>query len=60
MKHDLAQYASDEFDLDVRIVEFGPVAAALLEDTDDGCDTVRVIQRAHEEVSRRRFPACRA
>jgi len=41
MKHDLAQYASDEFDLDVRIVEFGPVAAALLEDTDDGCDTVK-------------------
>jgi len=23
-------------------------------------DTLRVIQRAHEEVSRRRFPACRA
>jgi len=32
---------SDGFQLDVRIVEAGPVAAALLEDTDDGCDTVR-------------------
>ncbi|MCK9895023.1 FxLD family lanthipeptide [Frankia sp. AgB32] len=31
----------DEFDLDIRIVERGPVAAALLGDTDDGCDTVR-------------------
>lgn len=39
MKQDLAQYTADEFDLDVRIVEFGPVAAALLADTDDGCDT---------------------
>jgi FxLD family lantipeptide len=32
---------SDGFDLDVRIVETGPVAAALLGSTDDGCDTVR-------------------
>lgn len=32
---------SDGFQLDVRIVEAGPVAAALLGDTDDGCDTVR-------------------
>ena len=31
----------DGFELDVRIVEAGPVAAVLLEDTDDGCDTVR-------------------
>ncbi|MET7403469.1 FxLD family lanthipeptide [Dactylosporangium sp. NPDC005572] len=29
------------FELDVRIVESGPVAAALLGSTDDGCDTVR-------------------
>lgn len=28
-------------DLDVRIVTAGPVAAALLSSTDDGCDTVR-------------------
>ncbi|MGH3426444.1 MAG: FxLD family lanthipeptide [Terriglobales bacterium] len=28
-------------DLDVRIVTTGPVAAALLSSTDDGCDTVR-------------------
>ncbi|MGH3812429.1 MAG: FxLD family lanthipeptide [Pseudonocardiaceae bacterium] len=32
---------SDGFQLDVRIVESGPVAAALLGDTDNGCDTVR-------------------
>lgn len=32
---------SDGFHLDVRIVEAGPVAAALLGDTDNGCDTVR-------------------
>ncbi|MGQ0774866.1 MAG: FxLD family lanthipeptide [Pseudonocardiales bacterium] len=32
---------SDGFELDIRIVEAGPVAAALLEDTDDGCDTVQ-------------------
>jgi FxLD family lantipeptide len=30
-----------ELDLDVRIVISGPVAAALLSSTDDGCDTVR-------------------
>ena len=28
-------------DLDVRIVTGGPVVAALLSSTDDGCDTVR-------------------
>lgn len=28
-------------DLDVRIVVDGPVSAALLSSTDDGCDTVR-------------------
>ncbi|MCL9758831.1 FxLD family lanthipeptide [Frankia sp. AiPa1] len=32
---------ADEFRLDIRIVERGPAAAALLGDTDDGCDTVR-------------------
>jgi FxLD family lantipeptide len=32
---------SDGFELDVRIVEAGPVAAALLGDTDNGCDTVQ-------------------
>ncbi|GAA4731351.1 FxLD family lanthipeptide [Phytohabitans rumicis] len=31
----------DRFELDVRIVEAGPVSAALLANTDDGCDTVR-------------------
>ncbi len=31
---------SDGFQLDVRIVEAGPVAA-LLGDTDNGCDTVQ-------------------
>jgi FxLD family lantipeptide len=31
----------DRFELDVRIVEAGPVAAALLASTDDGCDTVQ-------------------
>jgi FxLD family lantipeptide len=30
-----------DLDLDVRIVTAGPVAAALLSSTDDGCDTVR-------------------
>jgi FxLD family lantipeptide len=29
----------DELDLDVDIVWSGPVAAALLSKTDDGCDT---------------------
>ncbi len=32
---------SDGFQLDVRIVEAGPVDAALLGSTDNGCDTVR-------------------
>lgn len=32
---------SEDFRLDVRIVERGPVASVLLGDTDDGCDTVR-------------------
>ncbi|MGH4017116.1 MAG: FxLD family lanthipeptide [Pseudonocardiaceae bacterium] len=32
---------NDGFQLDVRIVEAGPVAGALLEDTDNGCDTVQ-------------------
>lgn len=44
MTTDLTQYATDhsgEFDLDMRIVEFGPVSAALLGNTDDGCDTDR-------------------
>jgi FxLD family lantipeptide len=31
----------DGFQLDVRIVEAGPVATALLSSTDDGCDTAR-------------------
>ncbi len=31
----------DGFQLDGRIVEIGPAAAALLGSTDDGCDTVR-------------------
>ena len=31
--------AVSEFELDVRLVEYGPVAAVLLGDTDDGCDT---------------------
>ena len=31
----------DDFDLDVRIVERGPVAEVLLASTDDGCDTVK-------------------
>ncbi|WP_306209562.1 FxLD family lanthipeptide [Actinoplanes sp. RD1] len=43
-----AQYATsapietdgdDGFDLDVRLVEFGPTSALLLANTDDGCDT---------------------
>ena len=32
---------SDGFQLDVRIVEAGPGAGTLLEDTDNGCDTVQ-------------------
>jgi FxLD family lantipeptide len=37
----LADGDAEEFDLDVRIVEAGPVAAMLLGGTDDGCDTVQ-------------------
>jgi FxLD family lantipeptide len=33
--------ARDGFDLDVRIVTAGMPAAAMLGDTDDGCDTQR-------------------
>jgi FxLD family lantipeptide len=33
--------ADDGFELDVRIVEAGPLSAVLLGGTDDGCDTVR-------------------
>ncbi|MEU7982847.1 FxLD family lanthipeptide [Micromonospora sp. NPDC049081] len=33
--------SDDPFELDVQIVTESPVAAALLGDTDDGCDTVR-------------------
>jgi FxLD family lantipeptide len=36
-----ADAETDGFQLDVRIVETGPAAAALLGSTDDGCDTVR-------------------
>lgn len=32
---------SIDLELDVSIVTAGPVAAALLSSTDDGCDTVR-------------------
>lgn len=32
---------SVDLDLDVKIVTAGPVAAALLSSTDDGCDTDR-------------------
>lgn len=32
---------SVDLDLNVRIVTAGPVAAALLSSTDDGCDTVK-------------------
>jgi len=42
MSSDLSRYAGDtagEFDLDMKIVEHGSVAAALLGNTDDGCDT---------------------
>lgn len=44
MQGDLAQYPGDnagEFELDMKLVEYGPVAAALLGNTDDGCDTVK-------------------
>ncbi|OLL75596.1 hypothetical protein Ae168Ps1_3998 [Pseudonocardia sp. Ae168_Ps1] len=33
--------SGNEFDLDMRLVEFGPVASVLLGNTDDGCDTDR-------------------
>jgi len=36
-----ARTADFDLDLDVQIVTAGPVAAALLSSTDDGCDTVR-------------------
>ncbi|MGH3977872.1 MAG: FxLD family lanthipeptide [Pseudonocardiaceae bacterium] len=36
--HAVAENSAD-LDLDVRIVVAGPVAAALLGSTDDGCDT---------------------
>lgn len=37
----LLTVSNDPFELDVQIVTDGPVAAALLADTDDGCDTVK-------------------
>ena len=37
----LLAVSGDPFQLDVEIVTEGPVAAALLADTDDGCDTVK-------------------
>lgn len=37
----LTALSADPFELDVEIVTEGPVAAALLADTDDGCDTVQ-------------------
>ncbi|WKU03989.1 FxLD family lanthipeptide [Micromonospora sp. HUAS LYJ1] len=37
----LLAVSNDPFELDVQIVTNGPVAAALLADTDDGCDTVK-------------------
>ncbi|PZG02875.1 FxLD family lanthipeptide [Micromonospora deserti] len=33
--------SNDPFELDVQVVTEGPVVAALLADTDDGCDTVK-------------------
>ncbi|WP_083275966.1 FxLD family lanthipeptide [Pseudonocardia sp. HH130630-07] len=44
MNHDVSSFSGGiggEFDLDMKIVESGPVAAALLGNTDDGCDTRR-------------------
>lgn len=38
---DHLQADGDPFELDVQIVEEGPVTAALLSATDDGCDTVQ-------------------
>ncbi|MFI9644493.1 FxLD family lanthipeptide [Micromonospora sp. NPDC051925] len=37
----LLALSNDPFELDMQIVTEGPVAAALLADTDDGCDTVK-------------------
>ncbi|MEV7782130.1 FxLD family lanthipeptide [Kitasatospora sp. NPDC088351] len=37
----LSETNTVDLDLDVTIVTAGPVAAALLSSTDDGCDTVR-------------------
>ncbi|MEU9505385.1 FxLD family lanthipeptide [Micromonospora sp. NPDC048170] len=37
----LLTVSGDPFQLDVEIVTEGPVAAALMADTDDGCDTVK-------------------
>ncbi|MGC5387649.1 FxLD family lanthipeptide [Micromonospora chalcea] len=37
----LLAVSGEPFQLDVEIVTEGPVAVALLGDTDDGCDTVR-------------------
>lgn len=42
MKTDHAHFSAEnigDFELDLRIVEYGPVSAALLGNTDDGCDT---------------------
>jgi FxLD family lantipeptide len=39
--NDLLAVSGDPFELDVQIVTEGPVAAALLSSTDDGCNTVR-------------------
>jgi FxLD family lantipeptide len=42
LERPVAAHTTDvDLDLDVRIVTAGPVAAALLSSTDDGCDTVR-------------------
>ena len=37
----LGEAGRDGFDLDVRIVETGPVSSVLMANTDDGCDTVK-------------------
>ncbi|MFY1597342.1 FxLD family lanthipeptide [Micromonospora sp. WMMD737] len=39
--NNLLAVSDDPFELDVQIVTEGPVAASLLADTDDGCDTVK-------------------
>jgi FxLD family lantipeptide len=42
LERPVAVHTADlDLDLDIRIVTTGPVAAALLSSTDDGCDTVR-------------------